>query len=351
MGVVVVGDLIGTGSAQEQAIVGETPNLAARLQAARRAKYGGDCREHAPADRQPVRSVRSRAAITQGLRRAAAGLACVGGEPRARPVRGAPLRRYPRRSIRRHQRGGRSGCVPVSAFSVSCVVAAASAVPGSGSEDCGSATALACSSPCSSSLMRCGHFLFCSLVLVRVVIVAAATYDEVGSRGRRCLRDSIPRRCCSRAVGMGILLILARPHDASRKARADLVRCRSEVPDMPAIMLVSRLPWMTARGKVSPGGRVGLARRSVDLERSSAISNGGASAMSLPIAKQFKNAPMWSCRQRMDAGLSSMHTSPCALRTCIPTLRIDMKPNRTLRLSCGFNSQLSTRVSISRAPL
>ncbi|MBV8307031.1 MAG: AAA family ATPase, partial [Gammaproteobacteria bacterium] len=32
-GVVVAGDLIGTGSAQEQAIVGETPNLAARLQA------------------------------------------------------------------------------------------------------------------------------------------------------------------------------------------------------------------------------------------------------------------------------------------------------------------------------
>ena len=33
-GLVVVGDLIGSGSAQEQAIVGETPNLAARLQAA-----------------------------------------------------------------------------------------------------------------------------------------------------------------------------------------------------------------------------------------------------------------------------------------------------------------------------
>jgi class 3 adenylate cyclase len=31
-GLVVVGDLIGIGSAQEQAIVGETPNLAARLQ-------------------------------------------------------------------------------------------------------------------------------------------------------------------------------------------------------------------------------------------------------------------------------------------------------------------------------
>ena len=31
-GLVVVGDLIGTGAAQEQAVVGETPNLAARLQ-------------------------------------------------------------------------------------------------------------------------------------------------------------------------------------------------------------------------------------------------------------------------------------------------------------------------------
>jgi hypothetical protein len=32
MGLVVVGDLIGSGASQEQAIVGETPNLAARLQ-------------------------------------------------------------------------------------------------------------------------------------------------------------------------------------------------------------------------------------------------------------------------------------------------------------------------------
>jgi class 3 adenylate cyclase len=31
-GLVVVGDLIGQGSAQEQSVVGETPNLAARLQ-------------------------------------------------------------------------------------------------------------------------------------------------------------------------------------------------------------------------------------------------------------------------------------------------------------------------------
>jgi class 3 adenylate cyclase len=32
-GLVVVGDLVGEGSAQEQAVVGETPNLAARMQA------------------------------------------------------------------------------------------------------------------------------------------------------------------------------------------------------------------------------------------------------------------------------------------------------------------------------
>ena len=31
-GLVVVGDLIGSGASQEQAIIGETPNLAARLQ-------------------------------------------------------------------------------------------------------------------------------------------------------------------------------------------------------------------------------------------------------------------------------------------------------------------------------
>jgi class 3 adenylate cyclase len=32
-GLVVIGDLLGRGAAQEQAVVGETPNLAARLQA------------------------------------------------------------------------------------------------------------------------------------------------------------------------------------------------------------------------------------------------------------------------------------------------------------------------------
>ena len=46
-GLVVVGDLIGAGASQEQAIVGETPNLAARLQGIARAEQRRDCREHA----------------------------------------------------------------------------------------------------------------------------------------------------------------------------------------------------------------------------------------------------------------------------------------------------------------
>ena len=37
-GLVVIGDLIGEGAAQEEAVVGETPNLAARLQALARAR-------------------------------------------------------------------------------------------------------------------------------------------------------------------------------------------------------------------------------------------------------------------------------------------------------------------------
>jgi class 3 adenylate cyclase len=52
-GLVVVGDLIGQGAAQEQAVVGETPNLAARLQG--RTRNGGHRAAHAAADRRTVR--------------------------------------------------------------------------------------------------------------------------------------------------------------------------------------------------------------------------------------------------------------------------------------------------------
>ena len=54
-GIVVVGDLIGSGSAQEQAVVGETPNLAARLQALAEIQYGGDRAGNAAASRWPLR--------------------------------------------------------------------------------------------------------------------------------------------------------------------------------------------------------------------------------------------------------------------------------------------------------
>ena len=61
-GLAVVGDLIGEGAAQERGVVGETPNLAARLQAPGRAEHAGHRRSDAPADRRAVRSRRSRTA-------------------------------------------------------------------------------------------------------------------------------------------------------------------------------------------------------------------------------------------------------------------------------------------------
>ena len=61
-GLVVVGDLVGEGSAQEQAVVGETPNLAARLQALAepgQIVLAGATRR---LDRRPVPAARSRPA-------------------------------------------------------------------------------------------------------------------------------------------------------------------------------------------------------------------------------------------------------------------------------------------------
>ena len=58
-GLVVVGDLIGSGEAQERGIVGETPNLAARLARDRGAKLGRICGKHAEASRQSVRACKT----------------------------------------------------------------------------------------------------------------------------------------------------------------------------------------------------------------------------------------------------------------------------------------------------
>ena len=55
-GLVVVGDLIGSGEAQERGIVGETPNLAARLQGHCRAEHGRHRRWHPEASRQSLRA-------------------------------------------------------------------------------------------------------------------------------------------------------------------------------------------------------------------------------------------------------------------------------------------------------
>ena len=55
-GLVVVGDLIGSGEAQERGIVGETPNLAARLQGIAEPNMRRHCREHAKTARQSVRA-------------------------------------------------------------------------------------------------------------------------------------------------------------------------------------------------------------------------------------------------------------------------------------------------------
>src|SRR5438132_1512999 len=83
-GLVVVGDLIGEGSAQEQSVVGETPNLAARLQALAEP----DAVVIAAATRRSLRVRRSRPRRGQGHRRAGAGLAGAASERRREPLRG-----------------------------------------------------------------------------------------------------------------------------------------------------------------------------------------------------------------------------------------------------------------------
>ena len=73
-GLVVVGDLIGSGASQEQAIVGETPNLAARLQALAEPNSGRHCGEHTQAPRQSLRAGRPWSKGPQGHCRAGASM-------------------------------------------------------------------------------------------------------------------------------------------------------------------------------------------------------------------------------------------------------------------------------------
>ena len=83
-GLVVVGDLIGSGASQEQAIVGETPNLAARLQGVAEPNSVVDRGEHAEALGNLFELEDLGAQGPQGHRRAGASLGGTSGELRWR---------------------------------------------------------------------------------------------------------------------------------------------------------------------------------------------------------------------------------------------------------------------------
>ena len=110
-GLVVVGDLIGSGASQEQAIVGETPNLAARLHGIAEARcllaqiQDRDGRRGAPSD---VPSPARKGRVMQG------GLAALAVCSRVHPAssrRQAPSPRYCRGSPAAFLRPARSACV------------------------------------------------------------------------------------------------------------------------------------------------------------------------------------------------------------------------------------------------
>ena len=91
-GLVVVGEIIGTGMAQERTIVGETPNLAARLQALAGTGLHPGQRGHPEIAGRPFRTHPHRRPRIKGLRAPGAGLASV-----RRGVGRKPLCRDPRR--------------------------------------------------------------------------------------------------------------------------------------------------------------------------------------------------------------------------------------------------------------
>ena len=88
-GLVVVGDLIGAGAAQEQAIVGETPNLAARLQGIAEPNMVVIADGTRKLARQSLRARGPRGKIPQGHCRAGAGLRGATGKSGGEPLRGA----------------------------------------------------------------------------------------------------------------------------------------------------------------------------------------------------------------------------------------------------------------------
>jgi class 3 adenylate cyclase len=78
-GLVVIGEPIGSGDSRQQTAVGETPNLAARLQGLAGTGSGGDRRGDEAADRRPVRVSQPRHGRTQRRPGGGAGMARAGG--------------------------------------------------------------------------------------------------------------------------------------------------------------------------------------------------------------------------------------------------------------------------------
>jgi class 3 adenylate cyclase len=113
-GLVVVGDLIGEGSAREQSVVGETPNLAARLQALAEPGVVVIAAGHPPAGRRSLRIPRSRRRRVEGHRRAGVGLAGAASERPREPVRG--LARLGADPAGRSRRGARPAAAALGAL-------------------------------------------------------------------------------------------------------------------------------------------------------------------------------------------------------------------------------------------
>jgi class 3 adenylate cyclase len=98
-GVVIVGDLIGSGATQEAAVVGETPNLAARLQRGCAAEPAGPAHRDAAPVGGRLQADPDRRSGAEGLRRPDRSLC-----GRRRDVGRKPLRRRPVRRPRPHRR-------------------------------------------------------------------------------------------------------------------------------------------------------------------------------------------------------------------------------------------------------
>ena len=105
-GIVVVGDLIGQGSAQEQAVIGDTPNLAARLQA--RAEPGGvliaDQTRRLLGNAFELKSLRF--TRPEGIGRPGSRLGCLAGSRDRNPLRSVAIK--PDDAVRRTRTRGRT---------------------------------------------------------------------------------------------------------------------------------------------------------------------------------------------------------------------------------------------------